>query len=42
MYIDTYVVSGLAIVALTCVFLGVCVRYAYLHIKKDIEENSGA
>lgn len=42
MYVDTYVISGLVIVGLTCVFLGVVGRYAYRHIKKDMAEHPSA
>ena len=36
MYIDTVVVSGLIIVALTCVMAAYIGVFAYQHIKQDI------
>ncbi len=39
MYIDEYVLSGIAIVVLTCVIFAVMARFAYKHIKKDIADS---
>ena len=39
MYIDSYVVSGLVIVALTCVVLGYVGYYGYRHIKEDMAKS---
>ncbi len=41
MYLDSYVISGLIIVAATCVILGYMGYHAYRHIKQDMEKNSG-
>jgi len=38
MYLDSVVVSGLVIVALTCVVVAYVGRYACRHIKQDSEE----
>ena len=35
MYIDSYVISSLVIIALTVVILGYMAWYAYRHIKRD-------
>lgn len=39
MYMDTYVVSGIAIIVLTCVVLGYVGYYGYRHIKQDIKKS---
>lgn len=39
MYMDSYVLSGLVIVALTCVVLGYVGYYGYRHIKEDIAKS---
>jgi hypothetical protein len=36
MYIDSYVISGLIIVALTCVVVGYVGYFGYKHIKEDM------
>jgi len=41
MYMDTYVASGLIIVALTCVVVGYVGYFGYRHIKKDVAEHPG-
>ncbi len=38
MYVDSYVVSGLVIVALTCVVFGYVGYYGYRHIKDEISK----
>jgi H+/gluconate symporter-like permease len=38
MYIDSIVLYGLAIVALTCIMIGYVWVYAYKHIKEDTEK----
>lgn len=39
MYLDSYVISSLIIVALTCVVVGYLGYFAWRHIRQDIEKN---
>ena len=39
MYMDSVVASGLIIVGLTCVVFAYVGRYAYRHIKDDIQKS---
>ncbi len=39
MYMDSYVASGIIIVALTCVVFGYVGYYGYRHIKDDIAKS---
>lgn len=39
MYLDSYVISSLVIVALTCVVVGYLAYYGWRHIKQDMEKN---
>lgn len=39
MYMDTYVISGIAIVVLTCVVGGFVGYFGYRHIKQDIKKS---
>lgn len=39
MYIDAYVLSGVAIVVLACVMMGYVGVYAHRHIKEDMEKS---
>lgn len=41
MYVDDAVVFGVAIVVLTCVFMGYWGYYAYQHIRDDIKNHPG-
>lgn len=36
MYLDTVVLSGIIILALTCVFMAVVVVFAWRHIRADV------
>ncbi|GAB3106306.1 hypothetical protein GCM10027217_31590 [Pseudomaricurvus hydrocarbonicus] len=39
MYVDVYVLSGVAIVVLACVMMGYVGYYAHRHIKEDMEKS---
>jgi hypothetical protein len=41
MYIDQYIISGLIIIAATCVATGAIAYYGWKHIKQDMKEHPG-